>query len=433
VQSSSRLHVSSLLQLLLSGAGLAVSAAAVLGSVGLAFYLSRENTDVVRIQAGALVALAWISAVFGLAALPSLYHAGRRLLDPDRPQPAAPGRFRMASFALLVWPLLLAAGYALQKADGPVWLFVPLHALATILPLWWLVEFCARGLAGSTPQRRWGALNFGLFVSNPLALVLELVGGLGALFAVGVFLASQPELLQQLEDFRSQIFAFQNDPAAMNEFLAPFFSDPRILLLILLGAAGLVPLLEELTKPLAVWAMGGRKITPSEGFVLGAVAGAAFALQETLLVAANADASTWLTIMIGRTGTGVLHISTTALMGRAIAQVWDGGGGLRLAGSYLLVVAMHAFWNTFSVLSGFGGFFSGSGLFSQTVRVLGQVSPVMLALLAGGFLLLLWDTNRRLSRAGVVESGGNSTAPALLEPEDKNQEGSTDGIHSELI
>jgi hypothetical protein len=421
VQSSFRLHVSSLLQFLLSAAGLAFSGLALLACAVLGFYLSRGSSEIARLQVGALTALAWVAAVFGLAALPSLYLAGRRLLNPDRIQHPTPGHLKLASLALLAWPLVLAAGYAVQQADGPVWLFVPLHALATILPLWWLVEFCARGLVGGTAQRRWGALNFGLFFSNPLAIFLELLGGVALVIALSVFLAGNPQILAQFQNLRDQILALQNDPAALQELYAPFLGDPTILLLILLAVAGLIPLLEELLKPLAVWAMGGRKITPSEGFVLGAVAGAAFALQETLLVAVNADAATWLTVIIGRTGTAVLHISTTALMGRAIAEVLGGKGGLRLAGSYLLVVGMHALWNTFSVLSGFGEFFTGAGLFPQVVRVLGQISPVMLALLASGFLLLVWVSNRQLSRAVVVKSADDSALTAALAPETPEQ------------
>ena len=80
----------------------------------------------------------------------------------------------------------------------------------------------------------------------------------------------------------------------------PFFSDPIILLVALVAIAGVVPLLEELPKPLAVWVMGGRKITPAEGFVLGAIAGGAFAVQETLLSALSVAPESWLGVIVGR-------------------------------------------------------------------------------------------------------------------------------------
>lgn len=428
-----RLHVGSLLQTLMSGAGLALSILGVLAGLGLGIYLSSQGALFDDARLDSIFGLAWASGIFGLAALPSLVLAVRRLLAPDRAQVSAPGRFRLASLLMLVWPLALAGGFAAQKSGAPLWVFLPLHTLATILPLWWMVEFSRRGLQGGTAQRGWGSFNFALFVSNPLAVIVELVGGIGGLMAIGVFLASKPEIATRLEQLQSDIFALQNDPAALQELFMPFFSDPIILLVALVAIAGLVPLLEELFKPLAVWAMGGRKITPAEGFVLGAIAGGAFAVQETLLSALSVAPESWLGVIVGRAGTGALHVTTTALMGRAIAEVWNGGSWLRAVGTYLAVVLMHGAWNTFSVLSGFGQFFTDSTFLHQLLFLLGKASVVFMVLLTAGFLLLLWYSNRQLSRAAVVESMGISAPTVMNAPEEPQEEGTLDGSNSERI
>ncbi len=428
-----RLHVASLLQAILSGVGLALALLSAVGGLVLGITMSRAGDLISESQLQAFYGLTWVSGIFGLAALPSLYQAVRRLLSPDRPQREVPDRFRLASLAMLVWPLTLASGYAVQQWDASLWLFLPLHTLATLLPLWWLVEFARRQLRGGTAQRVWGSFNFALFVSNPLAVILELVGGLGALIALGMFLATKPEIARQIDALRSDLLTLQNDPAALQELFTPFYTDPVILLVALVAIAGLVPLLEELLKPLAVWIMGGRKMSPAEGFVLGAIAGAAFAAQETLLSALSVPPENWLSVIVGRAGTGALHVATTALMGRAIAEVWNGGGWLRTLGTYLFVVVLHGLWNTFSVLSGFGQFFTDSSFLHQTLFLLGKVSVVFLVLLTAGFLSLLWYSNRQLSRAAVVESMDISAPSVVIAPEEPQKEGILDGSNSERI
>ena len=104
-------------------------------------------------------------------------------------------------------------------------------------------------------------------------------------------------------------------------------------------------------------------------------------------------------------------MTTAALMGRAIAEVWNGGSWLRAAGTYLAVVFLHGVWNTFSVLSGFGQFFTDSSFLHQMLNLLGKASMVFMVLLTVAFLLLLWLSNRQLSRAAVVESMGISAPP----------------------
>lgn len=428
-----RLHVGSLLQALMSGTGLALAFVGVLAGLGMGIYLSRAGEFFDNAQLNSIFGLAWVSGIFGLAALPSLILAVRRLLAPDRAQGSAPGRFRLASLFMLLWPLALAGGFAAQKSGAPLWVFLPLHTLATILPLWWLVEFSRRGLQGGTAQRGWGSFNFALFVSNPLTVVVELVGGVGGLIAIGMFLGTKPEIASRFEQLRSELLTLQNDPAALQELFTPFFSDPIILLVALVAIAGVVPLLEELFKPLAVWAMGGRKITPAEGFVLGAIAGGAFAVQETLLSALSVAPESWLGVIVGRAGTGALHVTTAALMGRAIAEVWNGGGWLRAVGTYLGVVFLHSVWNTFSVLSGFGQFFTDSSFLHQMLNLLGKASVVFMVLLTAVFLFLLWFSNRQLSRAAVVESINISAPPVMNTPDEPREEGILDGSNSERI
>ncbi len=78
----------------------------------------------------------------------------------------------------------------------------------------------------------------------------------------------------------------------------------------------MIPMLEELVKPLAVWLFGNQISTPAQGFALGALCGASFALLETFGVSAQSD--DWTTLLLTRLGTDILHVTTAALMGAAI-------------------------------------------------------------------------------------------------------------------
>ena len=75
-------------------------------------------------------------------------------------------------------------------------------------------------------------------------------------------------------------------------------------------------------------ALAGKGLTDQEGFVAGLLCGAGFALLENLLYFMNVGtAEEWLFMVIGRAGTGVLHMFGSALMGWGLARTWREGKG----------------------------------------------------------------------------------------------------------
>jgi len=82
----------------------------------------------------------------------------------------------------------------------------------------------------------------------------------------------------------------------------------------------LIPLLEELLKPLAIWILVWRKLTPVEGFVAGLICGSAFGLIESIGNLASISGSDWIIVVLGRTGTGLLHTVATGLVGWGLAS-----------------------------------------------------------------------------------------------------------------
>jgi RsiW-degrading membrane proteinase PrsW (M82 family) len=157
--------------------------------------------------------------------------------------------------------------------------------------------------------------------------------------------------------------------------------------------AFLVPLMEELLKPLGVWLFANKLTSPSQSFALGALSGAAYALIETLGVSAQSE--DWASVLLLRIGTGMLHITSTALMGVAIFYVIRERRYVRLLGIYFLSILLHGLWNTVALLYGF----------STITKLLGQktfldgVQPQLLmgmGILGVIFLAILLLLNRRL-------------------------------------
>jgi hypothetical protein len=114
---------------------------------------------------------------------------------------------------------------------------------------------------------------------------------------------------------------------------------------------------------------------------------------------------------MARSGTGLLHITTTALVGMSIAAAWQNGKYWRLGLNFIIAVAIHGLWNALSVIStltavrqmGTGG----AGLLDG----LAVLAPVVgLALLAVGILVLLLSLNRRLQKTMPVSE------PVIIDP-----------------
>jgi hypothetical protein len=173
----------------------------------------------------------------------------------------------------------------------------------------------------------------------------------------------------------------------------------------LIYVAILVPAIEELFKPLGVWIFGSKLASPAQGFALGALSGAGYGLIETLNI--SGQSGDWAILLFSRIGTGLLHITTSALMGTAIVLAWRERRYLRLLGTYFLAILLHGSWNALAV------FFSISGLsdFFEEPASLTSIHPaisIAMVVLAFGLFAILVTTNRRLRR---------TVSPFLLEAE----------------
>jgi hypothetical protein len=391
-------------QLIISGLGMVLSlfAAGILAIIGL-ISLASDNT--VSTQAPSIFGLAWVALFVAALALPSLFYGYQRLSGREL-RLALPDGYRVSTLLLLVWPVVLALG-ALIANTSIAWLLLPpLLLLAVAIPLWWLVERARRKLPLNSPQRSWGLLSFSIFITTPIATVVEILVFIFIFIAFVIWISSRPDLAAQMEQLGRQIIQAQGSPEQILTILQPYVQNPLAVYGVLGLIAGLIPLIEELVKPLGVWLLAGRELTPARGFAAGAVCGGAFALLESLLSLTGPAGSGagWLGLVIARAGTGLLHITTTALVGWGIATALSAKRGwLRLILAYLAAAALHGIWNFYSLLFGLASLIQSPSGPLRLLMGLAPLAPVGMFVMIILLISLLLFGNRTLRReAGAL-------------------------------
>ena len=322
------------------------------------------------------------------------------------------------SFSISRWQILifvitaLAAiliGYQISGVKTVSWFFLPLLTIpAIVLPLLAILALGAQKLPFGTRWQSWNVLGLGMTLVPFVLFMLEVVVLIIIFVIVIAYIIAQPELASELQALSQQIMLLGPQSEAARDLLSPFLTRPGVITVALLYIAILVPALEEIFKPLGVWLLAGKLESPAQGFTLGALSGAGYALIETIGV--SSQTVEWASLLFSRIGTGLLHITTSALMGAAIVLAWRERRYLRLVGTYLLALTLHGLWNTFAILF----------TFSSLAEVFGQsgglitLQPIMItgmSILAIGLVAILVLSNRKM----------RNTVQSMLEEPDVNR------------
>ena len=182
------------------------------------------------------------------------------------------------------------------------------------------------------------------------------------------------------------------NPNEMTDLILPYLERPGTFVSVVLLLSVIVPLMEEAFKPLAVWFIAGKLKSQAQGFALGALCGAGFALVETF----NSSAQTggWADVLFARIGTGAMHITTTALISAAIFSAWQERRYLRLFATYLLGVFLHGLWNFLAVTNAFSTLLAEYGR-SDRYGPIETYSTVGLGMLTLVLITILVFSNRK--------------------------------------
>ena len=320
----------------------------------------------------------------------------KNLHKPSADRPS----FLSLSHMQIVVGLLVAAGVILIGrligAIEPVnWLLLPILTIpAVVLPLGMLTALGTQKLPLGRRWQTWSVLGLSMTLIPLFLLVLEAVLGLIMFIVAAAFLMLQPERAE-LESVLRQIMILGPQSEAALDLLSPFLTRPDVIIMALIYIAVLVPAIEELFKPLGVWLLARKLDSAAQGFTLGALSGAGYALIETIGV--TGQQGDWASLLFTRIGTGLLHITTSALMGAAIVLAWRERGYVRLLGTYLLAVLLHGLWNAFAMLYAFSTL---AEILNQTGRLATLQVPliVVMSILAVTLLVVLILSNRRMQR-----------------------------------
>jgi hypothetical protein len=293
-------------------------------------------------------------------------------------------------------PLVLLAGYLVSRNSQWAWLLLPpLQVIAVGLPILWLVYLGRRGLPAGSLQRAWGVFGSGLALSPLLIMLAEIGAFIGFLIFGFIYLMGRPELGVELSTLVERLVQAPPNPEIYQRILSLYLMQPGIIFSAFLFIAVIVPLIEEALKPVGVWLLAGRNLTPGAGFVAGTLSGAGYALFESL--ANTSGAGDWTVIATARIGTGVIHILTAGLTGWGLASAWREENYLRLGAAYSIAVLLHGLWNALTLLAS-GAQLFGTEFKTPFVNNLATIAPLALAILAlTGFAILL-GANRILKR-----------------------------------
>jgi membrane protease YdiL (CAAX protease family) len=359
---------------------------------GLALFSLLGNIFSSNFQPGNVAAQDWFVSVgfltLGFLLLPSTILSLRRILGhPSRHINIPAGRFALS---IVLIPFAIFAGDWLLNHGAGGWA-APLHILVALLSVGWILWIAIHNLNPGSGQRSWGALGSGLALTPIFAFILEIIGAIFFILILAIYIGTNSELTRAVNSISTLTTQLNPNMELVLERLQPLFNDPFVLIMTIAGLGIFVPLIEELFKPIGVILLLGRKLTEAQGFALGAICGAGYALVENLTVGANAE--TWAFTSVGRFGTSAMHILTAALSGYALVRAKNEKRYAALFGTYVVNVMIHGIWNTLVVLTATTGLSSSN---TAPPPALFYIGPALLVTLALTCIFFLRRYNHRL-------------------------------------
>ncbi len=340
---------------------------------------------------------------FGFAAV-MLFICGWFVLQKMRglDQAELPLSFSLPTWAWIFTPLIVLVGIALGVGVSLAgltwlnWLFLPpLSVLVIVMPILFFFGIASHGIDAGSRWRFFATLGLGMTAGPFIMIILEIIVIAVIIVGGAVYMSvTQPAILQEVTSlfdlFNEGII---NEDAVLTG-LAPYISNPALITVLLGYIALIVPLIEELFKPLAVWIFARKIDSPAQGFVLGALSGVAFALIESLNASADSSAS-WGVIVSARAGTSLLHLTTSALVGWGIVSLFKEKRFGRFFAAYFSAVLVHGIWNA----SAAGAGIASIGELIGKPEWLFNLAPALicgLVVLGIGMFAVLLKSNRSL-------------------------------------
>lgn len=334
----------------------------------------------------------------------------RRLRNrPEETARLRPLSIWLGLLLLFGWILSIILTAVLNRGVFSQWFAIPFYLSSIGIPVYALTRLAAGGLDVGSKLRAWSALSAGMTVAPLLSILAEGLAVLLGIVVIAIYAALDPGRIQALQSLMEQVkrAASQEETLLL---LGPYLTSPLALLGGLLLLSVVTPLVEETAKSLAVWLAWRKLASPAQGFALGALSGAGFALMEGLFISA-APNETWGFTLGIRAASASMHVLASAVIGWGIGMFAAQKRFLPMLGRYALGISFHGLWNACVVVTTFS---SGRMLLPSAGSALPNVAASIFIL--GGFCFLgllilaapisLWGVNRwlRKSMPAMVEN-----------------------------
>jgi RsiW-degrading membrane proteinase PrsW (M82 family) len=211
-----------------------------------------------------------------------------------------------------------------------------------------LLRFTLRNLELPPAQQGWSVFGVTLVMGPLIGIILEGIALIFFALIVGLYLAaSHPEWLAQITNLAQTVQQTSN-PDTMMTSIAPLFFTP-VGMLVMFGLFSVaIPVIEEATKVMALWLFADKIKHPAQGFALGVLCGAAFALAESLGYASTGS-NDWMATATQRASAALPHMLNTGILGWALVSAWKERAYIKLGAAYLAVMLIHGLWNAISI------------------------------------------------------------------------------------
>jgi PrsW family intramembrane metalloprotease len=398
----------------LSGAVIAISSA-----IGILVFMALNKSTLSELNASPLTSELTASTLIaiGLLLLPVAWLSVKRLRNWDFDSFFLPP-LRLWEWIAIpgLWLLAVTLATVFQDAAGAYWYIPFLHFFSIALPIYFVMRIATNRIPLGSSQRAWGVFGIGMTLSPFLAIIAEVLMVAMGILAVAVYLGFNPEKMREIEALVNQLGRTRNLDTVIYQ-VGPMLKNPLTLLVGLTFLSFLVPIIEETAKSMGVWLVSGRISSPAQGFALGVLGGAGFALAESLTASLTADRS-WAATLSIRAISSSMHMLATGLLGWGIAYARLEKRYLRLIGMMLLAMSLHAAWNAGAVLSVWGG--ARVMIAMPGVDFLGTVSAAtgagLLFIMMAGMFVTFFVLNGRLRTPSLsvplpTEAGEASRSP----------------------
>jgi len=345
----------------------------VLSALGILYFLIQSLalgvlwlTEIVTAQADMTQAvsiglLAWASILGGILLLPVLLLNIYSLRDQPIPSwldTSRPTISKIVRWLIVVWPIVVFLGWlAAGSPRTAAFLLGPINVIAAGLPVLWTYTTAQWKLETGPQLRKWRIFGLSLVVTPILAIFVELITMLLLILIATLWMtyriAIDPTLEYTLNFIFNKVLLAGEDLEILFQQLKPYLLQPAVIFWTAAVFGGIIPIIEEVIKPLALWSLAGSKLTPREGFIGGILCGAGFALLENVLYTSTfIVAEDWLFMTIGRAGTAALHMLGSGLIGWGLAKGWREGKWAFQVLMTLIAILLHGIWNVLSLISG---------------------------------------------------------------------------------